>query len=333
MKISIIIDSNICHRGENFCDFKTFNLGAKVDNLITWIQYIRGENINVVVPEMVLKELEKQRIDLYKKKILEFNKFIENYSFPNLEIICNYQKDFDYSKYYKEIFRDFILSQNSIVEIMPISCKLDSIIERAINKRQPFEGKEKQSDKGFKDAVIWESLLQYKRNNPGNKLVYYSCDKRFSDEIKIEYKKIFNEEIEIISTEEAALKYILGTIDKGCDELEKNVEEYKKIKEYIYENLKDFEQSYVNHMYSGAWGNVKNLKINIFRLKDLYYYKFVKAEVTGKYIAVFCTQIELCSEGIDTQYGQMELMIEISVNEKDNYTYEVTGSGNVSTIL
>lgn len=29
----------------------------------------------------------------------------------------------------------------------------------------------------------------------------------------------------------------------------------------------------------------------------------------------------------------MELMIEISVNEKDNYTYEVTGSGNVSTIL
>ena len=123
-----------------------------------------------------------------------------------MEIICNYQKDFDYSKYYKEIFRDFILSQNSIVEIMPISCKLDSIIERAINKRQPFEGKEKQSDKGFKDAVIWESLLQYKRNNPGNKLVYYSCDKRFSDELKIEYKKIFNEEIEIISTEEAALK-------------------------------------------------------------------------------------------------------------------------------
>ena len=77
----------------------------------------------------------------------------------------------------------------------------------------------------------------------------------------------------------------------------------------------------------------KNLKINTFTLNDLYYYKFVKAEVTGKYIAVFCAQIEFCTEGLDIQYGQMELMIEISVNEKGSYTYEVTGSGNVSKIL
>ena len=41
--------------------------------------------------------------------------------------------------------------------------------------------KEKESDKGFKDALIWESLKEYKKKNVKDTIVLYSKDKRIVD--------------------------------------------------------------------------------------------------------------------------------------------------------
>ena len=66
------------------------------------------------------------------------------------------------------------------------------MIQRAIKKDPPFEAKEKESDKGFKDALIWESLKEYKKKNVKDTIVLYSKDKRIVDIfLQKEYKEIF----------------------------------------------------------------------------------------------------------------------------------------------
>lgn len=39
--------------------------------------------------------------------------------------------------------------------------RFDSIVDRAFEKKPPFEGKDKKSDKGFKDALLWESIFEF----------------------------------------------------------------------------------------------------------------------------------------------------------------------------
>ena len=50
------------------------------------------------------------------------------------------------------------------------------IVERAFEKKAPFEGKEKNSDKGFKDVLIWESILELVEINPKSEIIFYSQD-------------------------------------------------------------------------------------------------------------------------------------------------------------
>ena len=78
--------------------------------------------------------------------------------------------------------------------VMPI-CKsiwFESIIERALAKNPPFEGKEKESDKGFKDTVLWYSILDFARENHGE-YVFITNDNIFYNNIR-DLKREFNEE-------------------------------------------------------------------------------------------------------------------------------------------
>ena len=57
---------------------------------------------------------------------------------------------------------------------------LSAILERAYNKRAPFLSDEKASDKGFKDALIWESILKYFKDNGENEVHFITDDGGFA---------------------------------------------------------------------------------------------------------------------------------------------------------
>ena len=332
-QISIVVDTNICRMGDSYCDFKKFKLSAKVVNLEMWIKYVRNEDIQIVIPEMVIRELKKQRCDLYSKKKNELLSYIDNNPFPDITINFDTEQEFDYNEYFTQQIDAFFNTSKVVVNTMPINFDFNSILERAINKRAPFEGGEKQSDKGFKDAVIWESLLEYKRNNPNRKIIYYSNDNRFDKELKYEYRKKFGEDLEIIKSDEDALKYVLQTTEKEYPELQTNLEEYKCLNQYIKENMSVIRELYIDHMKSGAWGKLDSLDVSDIEYTDLYYGRFVRAEILGKYVAVFCAQIKLGIDGLEIQEGTMEFMVEIDVDDKQKFQMMITGSGSVSSIL
>src|SRR5690606_18917085 len=85
----------------------------------------------------------------------------------------------------------------------PQNQSLSSIINRAVDKKAPFEGKNKESDKGFKDVVLWESLLEHKANHAMETILLYTADGRFLDkELEKEYDSKFGDKIYLIKKDD-----------------------------------------------------------------------------------------------------------------------------------
>lgn len=75
--------------------------------------------------------------------------------------------------------------------------KINDIYKRAIQKKPPFSGKDKKSDDGFKDTMIWLSILNYSYENYAN-IIFVSNDNDFKNN-KTEFsnrKKILTKEFE-----------------------------------------------------------------------------------------------------------------------------------------
>jgi hypothetical protein len=67
-------------------------------------------------------------------------------------------------------------------------------------KIPPFINAENASDKGFKDTLIWLSLLEYFKNNGGDNIIFVTDDKGFknnADTLYKEFNKITDKSIEI----------------------------------------------------------------------------------------------------------------------------------------
>ncbi len=57
---------------------------------------------------------------------------------------------------------------------------LSAVLERSHDKRAPFLSDDKASDKGFKDALIWETMLAYFKENGENEVLLITDDGGFT---------------------------------------------------------------------------------------------------------------------------------------------------------
>ena len=68
------------------------------------------------------------------------------------------------------------------------------ILGRCVNKEKPFSG---ESDKGFKDVVLWESIIEYAENNANNEkfILITNNSKDFIKNLEQEFKDRTGKEI------------------------------------------------------------------------------------------------------------------------------------------
>ena len=98
-----------------------------------------------------ITEMAKQEIIQQKKEQFEI-RYKKEATYWHLEIK---QPDFE-----KDL-NEYLIDNHIETLPYPKDNVLSQIINRAIEKRPPFEGKDKRSDKGFKDVISWESILNY----------------------------------------------------------------------------------------------------------------------------------------------------------------------------
>lgn len=193
--ISIVLDTNILF--SNGTDFTKAQFYDKVDEVIGELESNDlYDEIQILIPQIVIDELFVQQMDKYNESI---NK-IRNLKLPNVTI--GYLDD--YEKFLRNLFSEAIkLLSNGQVRFKiidyPQDIALPYIISRAIRKGAPFEGKEKASDKGFKDVILWESLLLYKQQHATDTMILFSKDERICHEsLCDEYRGRFRDDVHLI---------------------------------------------------------------------------------------------------------------------------------------
>lgn len=75
-------------------------------------------------------------------------------------------------------------------------------------KSPHFEGIDKKSDKGFKDALIWESILEFKAKCSEYEVILYSRDGLFNDVLAEEYNYLFRDDLILLNKEVDVIKQI-----------------------------------------------------------------------------------------------------------------------------
>lgn len=174
-----------------------FQLNLKI-LLIFWGANDVIDYYKINISEITIEELKKQINDKYKEELLKFkqvyNKFknVHNIKFNEDEVI-------KYDEILKELIGTYIEFYNiNMVETKEIS--LQKILNRAINKNKPFVGENGNSDKGFKDAVLWESIIEYARKSKNKKFILFTKNiQDFPRELEDEFESATNKKIEIIN--------------------------------------------------------------------------------------------------------------------------------------
>ena len=141
--------------------------------LLTSIKHSR-DNVQIIVPEIVKHELLKLFDEKLQKCQMTFDKAYQEFHDivgprPILEAVANtagaanrYRADLEHS------FR-----KHHVVVTPVSSLSFQAIVERSVAKRPPFAA----NGRGFKDAVVWETVLQHA--SPGTRLALITDDGDF----------------------------------------------------------------------------------------------------------------------------------------------------------
>ena len=197
-KTAIILDTNIIRQ---YKDGK--NLEILLENL--------AEQHVVYVPQIVIDERKEQLCREFEKGYLSVKKFYSTfgYALKKAEAIdinkASERLRTGIQERYEKAF------PNRIIPFKPSKQLLEKIIERAYKKNPPFSNIDNASDKGFKDALIWHSVIEYFTNNGENEVVFITKDNGF-----VSRKEFLCEEFE---------QYTRKKLKIADDEFSKNIDE------------------------------------------------------------------------------------------------------------
>ena len=163
-------------------DYTKFYLNSKFEDLKRLRRvHNREQEVILAIPELVCKEIHQQKCEAYQGVCDQARTLFNSLGdYGKAEIFLGADK---YGLELSRQIEEFISEQE--LTVIPICDKIwfESIVDRAIRKNAPFLGKEKQSDKGFKDTVIWYSLLEFAKNNHGE-YIFITGDNIFHDNFK-----------------------------------------------------------------------------------------------------------------------------------------------------
>lgn len=186
-KTLIVFDTNAFYNKSNdlyhtFCPINDFS------NFLNFLQRkkLRKQYI-VAIPQMTVKEVVKQKKELVKNKIDDYQKINKFFGI---------EKNIKTVDVEKQIL-SYISQQH--IQILPFPKNLQNIIERATEKKNPFRKSGDNSDAGFKDVILWESILIHRHKVTS--VIFFTRDKDFSEQVLVpEFKEKFpNKEIVFLS--------------------------------------------------------------------------------------------------------------------------------------
>lgn len=212
--ISVVLDTNLLKSGST--DFTVVHFVNKLNDIIGEIESNDlYDKVQILIPQIVIDELYEHQKKAYSDKYSS----IRSCKFHTFDIIPhpNYEQ-WLHDKFIETIDELAVRDAKCIVIPYPDDNTLHKIIKRAVAKKAPFEGKDKESDKGFKDVILWESILKYKHTHITDTIILCSKDARICDSsLSKEYKEVFDDEIHLLKIESDSFASIYKLLSELTD--------------------------------------------------------------------------------------------------------------------
>ncbi|VVB70061.1 Uncharacterised protein [uncultured archaeon] len=195
-KTLIILDTNkIRNNFEWEKDYSDFEPKGDFLKLIEWIEKNKlTELVFIGLPEIVIEELVNTRCENFFKQFEELKTGIKKLgNIPSF----NFSKtilpvdNYDYYAFIKQKLIKYVETKKFVI-ILKLERKLyeptlELLMEKATKKKKPFN-----ESKGFKDALIWEIILNFKNIDDYFSIFVLSENERdFDSDLQKEFKKKF----------------------------------------------------------------------------------------------------------------------------------------------
>lgn len=188
-------------------------------------QLVRFSKVSeIMIPSIVISEIKNQRRKSFKSKK---DSFLSNPFFNLMGLDKNRISDEKIEAWIEKLEKD------EKIAFTRVSVKdkdiLHEIFNLAINNLPPFEV---EGDKGFKDAIIYFTVLQYLEDHPSDRVYFISKDGRLGEAFKSHDKvKVFRdyEEFEKHQKDYFTDNYFIQRLQQELDENFSN--QYKTISE------------------------------------------------------------------------------------------------------
>lgn len=200
-KYTVVLDTNLLGRFKNdkldITNYAYFSISKEM--FLNLIKFLKDntliKNVNIAIPKIVFEELIRQQIERYVNDLKNLRETFDR--FKELPGFALEVPEFDYETYLRDKIQAFI-GKYEIIELdYPENAILPNLIKRALEKKKPFYKKGK-NDSGFKDAIVWESLIQYAQKNEKQNYILVSNDTDFDcEELKNEFIERTECELEI----------------------------------------------------------------------------------------------------------------------------------------
>lgn len=258
--IAIVIDTNYNEGKKNTDLLSDFRIGRYDDYIGHIEEHDLVEKVHLFLPEVVLKESIRHRIEEIKNCI----ELIDSQLVRIKSVFSGIPDqtgvvEADWVKYIIQI-EDRIRKNAKIIPIPDRTDRIfESIFHRALHKKPPFKG-ESSSDAGFKDAVIFESMLEYfERKDAYSEVIFFTHDAGFNDRNK---EKISSE---FFNRTETPLKVLGNKSDNDADPIVYISERFKVDIDFI----RYAKGEYLEKLYDEKNGSVVSFEGNLWNIEIL----------------------------------------------------------------
>jgi len=218
LKTLIILDTNkIRSTHSGGASYGSFELGAEYNDLRSYIRE-KGlsEFVEIAIPSVAIQELLQQKVEQYSRDVQHISEIqsrlseLPGVSFSGVTLPAT---GFDCKGHLTPRMTDFIQNSGSIV--MDIGEEkfghiLKEVLRRAIERRSPFKKGKNSTDIGFKDVMIWESILNYGGYDKYDQVILFTGDAGFDQKCKAEFESRVKKEIMILPS----MEFLQAKIEK-----------------------------------------------------------------------------------------------------------------------
>lgn len=173
-----------------------------------------SEDIHIAIPTWAIEELKDQKHRQYKTDIVEFQKLAKRLSgMPHIPELALPEEEFDCTTYIQEKAQEYLATKAiKLLEIKEelANTVLQSMMKRVMkdqSKKQPFAHSGKYKDAGFKDNIVWESLMHFEGVTDFDKIIFITKDGDYAN-CEAEFKDKWNRHIAIEKDENNAIAEI-----------------------------------------------------------------------------------------------------------------------------